>query len=162
MGTSFSLAGPLGIANFELGLDRASISDENQRTEVQAYARLPLNAALSVIYWGSSIAFARQSTRYWSPNGYTSNSAGVEIAARQLRGWSLLLRALPGIASSTASTFIHAAAPDTGARELRFQITTGGELAYRQPAWEFGFGFDWGHVANYTRTGITAHLTLGR
>lgn len=162
MGTSFSLAGPIGIANIALGLERASISDENQRSEVQGYARLPLNPTLSLIYWGSSIAFAKPSTMYWSPDSYTSNAAGVEIAARQLRGWSLLVRALPGIASTTSSPFIHASAPDTGSRQLRFQITTGGELAYRQPEWEFGFGFNWGRVANYTRTGIAAHLTLGR
>jgi tetratricopeptide (TPR) repeat protein len=161
-GAAFSLAGPLGPANLAFGLHRVSISDANQRTEKEAYARLPLNPALSVVYWGSSIAFARPSAMYWSPQDYTSNLLGLELAARQLRGWSVLMRVLPGIASTTDMPFIHSAIADTSAQQQRFQISTGGELAYRRPGWETGIGFDWGRVASYTRTSISARVTLAR
>ena len=160
--TAFSLAGPIGPANLALGFRRASISDDNQRTEMEAYARLPLNPALSVVYWGSSIAFARPSVMYWSPLDYTANSVGLEVAARQLRGWSLLMRVLPGVASTTDTPFIHSATADTSAQRLRFQISTGGDLAYRRPGWESGIGFEWGRVASYARTSISARVTLTR
>jgi len=161
-GAAFSLAGPLGPANVALGLRRVSISDENNRTDKQAYVRFPLNPALSAIYWGSSIAFGRSSAMYWSPQDYTSNSLGLELAARQLRGWSLLMRMLPGVASTTDMPFIHSADADTSAQRLRFQFSTGGELAYRRPGWETGIGFDWGRVASYSRTNLSARVTLDR
>ena len=161
-GAAFSFAGPLGPANLALGLRRVSISDENQRTEKEAYARFPLNPALSLVYWGSTIAFTRPSVMYWSPQDYTSNSLGLELAARQLRGWSLLMRVLPGVASTTDTPFTHSAIADTSAQRLRFQISTGGELAYRRPGWETGIGFDWGRVASYSRSSITARITLAR
>jgi predicted Zn-dependent protease len=161
-GAALSLAGPAGPANLAFGLRRMSISDANQRTELEAYARLPLNPALSVIYWGSSIAFARPSVMYWSPGSYASNSVGLELAARQLRGWSLLMRVLPGVASTTDAPFTHSALADTSAQKLRFQFSTGGELAYRRPGWETGIGFDWGRVASYSRTSISARVTLVR
>jgi tetratricopeptide (TPR) repeat protein len=161
-GAALSFAGPLGKADLALGLRRTSISDDNQRTELEAYARFPLNPTLSVIYWGSSIDFLRPSALYWSPQGHTSNSLGLELAARQLRGWSLLMRVLPGIASTTDKPFIHSAVPDNSAQQLRFQFSTGGELAYRRPGWETGIGFDWGHVANYSRTSLSLRFTLER
>ena len=159
-GAALSFAGPLGPADIALGLRRVSISDNNQRTEKEAYARYPLNPALSIIYWGSSIAFARASAMYWSPRDYASNSLGLELAARQLRGWSLLLRVLPGVASTTDAPFIHSAAADTSAQRLRFQFSTGGELAYRRPGWETGIGFDWGRIASYSRTSLSARVAL--
>lgn len=159
-GPAFSFAGPLGPADIALGLRRASISDDNQRTEKEAYARFPLNPSLSIIYWGSSIAFARPSAMYWSPGNYSSNSLGAEVAARQLRGWSLLLRVLPGVASTTDAPFIHSAVADTSAQRLRFQFSTGGELAYRRPGWETGIGFDWGRIASYSRTSLSARVAL--
>lgn len=162
MSAAFALAGPIGVANVAVGLARASLSDDNQRTEKQAYARLPLTPAVSVIYWGTGISFARPSAMYWAPTSYSSNAVGLEVAARQLRGWSLMLRALPGFASTTETPFIRSATVDTGARKLRFQISTGGELAYRRPTWETGIGFNWGRVAGYTRTSLSARVTLSR
>ena len=99
---------------------------------------------------------------YWSPLDYTANSLGLEVAARQLRGWSLLMRVLPGVASTTNTPFIHSAVADTSAQRLRFQISTGGDLAYRRPGWESGIGFEWGRVASYARTSISARVTLMR
>lgn len=161
-GAAFSLAGPLGPANVALGLRRVSISDENDRTDKQAYVRFPLNPALSAIYWGTSIAFGQPSTMYWSPQDYTSNSLGLELAARQLRGWSLLMRVLPGVASTTDTPFTHSSVAETSPQRLRFQFSTGGELAYRRPGWETGIGFDWGRVASYSRTSLSARVVLDR
>jgi len=159
-GSAISFAGPIGPANVALGVARMSISDENQRTETQAYARLPLNPALSVVYWGSRIGFLRSSPMYWSPEDYTSNSLGMELAARQLRGWSLVMRVMPGLANTTEQPF--SAVADTSTQKLRFQFSTGGELAYRRPGWETGIGFNWGRVANYSRTSLDMRITLGR
>ena len=161
-GPAFSVAGPIGPANIALGLRKVSISDDNQRTEKQAYVGLPLNTALSLVYWGSGIDFAKPSPLYWSPQGYASNSVGLELAARQLRGWSLLMRALPGMALTTEQPFVHNAVADTTEAKWRFQFATGGELAYRKPGWESGIGFDWGRVANYTRTSLNFRVTLVR
>jgi hypothetical protein len=161
-GAALSFAGPVGKANVALGIRRMSISDDNQRTEKEAYVRLPVSPALSLIYWGSGIDFARSSAMYWSPQGYASHSAGLELAARQLRGWSLLMRALPGMALTTEQPFVHSIVADTSAEKWRFQFSTGGELAYRKPGWETGLGFDWGRVANYTRTSLSFRVSLAR
>lgn len=159
---AFSLAGPLGRADIAVGMRQSDISDRNQRRELQGYARYPFNPALSLVYWGNTIAFARPTALYWSPQSYASNSLGLELAARQLRGWSLVARVLPGVASTDNAPFTHTAAPDTSARRLRFQISTGGELAYRRPGWEAGVGFDWGRIASYSRTSLSARLSLAR
>jgi hypothetical protein len=162
--SAFSVAGPVGPVDIAVGVKQADISDRNRRTEVQGYARLPLNTALSVVYWGNSIAFAKPTASYWSPQSYASNALGLELAARQLRGWSLVARVLPGVASTDDSPFTHTASivADTSAKRLRFQISTGAELAYRRPGWESGIGFDWGRIANYSRSSLTARLTLNR
>ena len=52
--------------------------------------------------------------------------------------------------------------PDTSAHQLRFQFSTGGELAYRKPGWETGIGFDWGRVASYSRTSLSFRVALVR
>ena len=155
-----SLGGPVGRANLAVGLRAAALSDDNRRTELQGYGRLPLSPALSVVYWGSSLSFNRSSTDYWSPRSYASNALGLELAARQLRGWSVIARALPGVALTDDSPFVAGATSDTGARKMRFQITTGGEIAYRHPRWESAIALGWGRVANYSRTEASARITL--
>jgi len=157
-----SLSGPFGVIDMAAGMRRTEISDGNLRKELQGYARLPLTPALSAVYWGNSIAFTRPTPMYWSPQGYSSNSLGFELAARQLRGWSLIARALPGIASTNDLPFVSSASSDTSSRRLRFQMTTGAELAYRRPAWESAISFGWGRVASYSRTEASARITLAR
>jgi hypothetical protein len=160
--SAVSLAGPLGVADIAAGFRQAEISDRNRRSELQAYARLPLTPALSAIYWGNTIGYTQPSDMYWSPRGYSSNLLGLELAARQLRGWSVIARALPGVASTDDSPFVRSPAADTSARRLRFQISTGAELAYRRPGWESAITFGWGRVANYSRTEASARVTLAR
>jgi tetratricopeptide (TPR) repeat protein len=157
-----SLSGPFGVIDMAAGMRRTEISDGNLRKELQGYARLPLTPALSAVYWGNSIAFTRPTPMYWSPQGYSSNSLGFELAARQLRGWSLIARALPGIASTNDLPFVSSASSDTSSRRLRFQVTTGAELAYRRPGWESAISFGWGRVASYSRTEASARITLAR
>jgi tetratricopeptide (TPR) repeat protein len=157
-----SLSGPFGVIDMAAGMRRTEISDGNLRKELQGYARLPVTPALSAVYWGNSIAFTRPVPMYWSPQGYSSNSLGFELAARQLRGWSLIARALPGIASTNDLPFVSSASSDTSSRRLRFQITTGAELAYRRPGWESAISFGWGRVASYSRTEASARITLAR
>jgi len=157
-----SLSGPFGVIDMAAGMRRTEISDGNLRKELQGYARLPVTPALSAVYWGNSIAFTRPVPMYWSPQGYSSNSLGFELAARQLRGWSLIARALPGIASTNDLPFVSSASSDTSSRRLRFQVTTGAELAYRRPGWESAISFGWGRVASYSRTEASARITLAR
>ena len=157
-----SLGGPVGRADLALGLRASSLSDDNRRTELQAFARLPVTPALSAVYAGSSISFAQASPNYWAPVSYASNALGLELAARQLRGWSLIARVLPGTAWTDDSPFVPGSASTAGPRQLRFQITTGGELTYRNPLWESGLAFGWGRVATYSRTEVTARITLIR
>ncbi len=155
-----SLGGPVGRVDLAVGLRTAALSDDNRRTEFQGYGRLPLTPALSAIYWGSSISFAQSSTAYWAPRSYASNALGFELAARQLRGWSVIARALPGTAWTDDSPFVAGATSGTGPRQLRFQITTGGELAYRHPRWESAIALGWGRVASYSRTEASARINL--
>jgi Flp pilus assembly protein TadD len=165
---AFSLAGPVGPVDIAVGLRRADISDSNRRNELEAYGRLPVTPVMSLVYWGNSIAFALPTANYWSPQHYASNALGLELAARQLRGLSLVARLLPGVASTDDSPFTHTGNTNPGGRaspnaqRLRFQISTGGELDYRRPGWETGLGFDWGRIANYSRTSLSFHLSLNR
>jgi tetratricopeptide (TPR) repeat protein len=160
--TAVSLAGPVGSADIAVGMRQADISDQNNRRELQAYARLPLTTALSAIYWGNTIGFTRPTASYWSPTSYASNALGFELAARQLRGWSVVARALPGFALTDASPFTPNASPDTSARKTRFLFTTGAELAYRRPGWESAIGLGWGRIASYSRTEASIRITLPR
>jgi hypothetical protein len=172
--SAFSVAGPLGPADIALGARRANISDQNRRNEVEGYARLPVTPVLSLVYWGNSIAFRVPTANYWSPQSYNSNALGLELAARQLRGLSLVARVLPGVASTSDLPFTHTGSTNPGsgppppgganpdAQQLHFQISTGGELDYRRPGWETGLGFDWGRIANYSRTSLSFHLSLNR
>jgi tetratricopeptide (TPR) repeat protein len=160
--SAISLAGPVGSADIAVGMRQADISDQNNRTELQAYARLPLTTALSAIYWGNTIGFTRPTASYWSPTSYASNALGFELAARQLRGWSVVARALPGFALTDDSPFTPNPSGDTSARKTRFLITTGAELAYRRPGWESAIGLGWGHIASYSRTEASIRITLPR
>jgi len=157
-----SLGGPLGRADIALGLRRGAITDGNRRTEFQGYGRLPLTSTLSAVYWGSALAFAEPSAQYWSPRNYLANSLGLELATRQLRGWSVIVRALPGVASTDETPFSVSATPDTTSRRPRFQMNAGGELGYRHPRWESAIAFGWGKVATYTRTEASLRITLNR
>ena len=155
-----SLGGPLGRADVAAGLRTAALSDDNSRTEFQGYARFPFTPNLSAVYAGSSISFAERSTRYWAPSSYASNALGLELAARQLRGWSLVARALPGVALTDDSPFVAGSASGTGTRRSRFQITTGGELAYRHPRWESALAVGWGRVASYSRAEVSGRISV--
>lgn len=157
-----SLGGPLGVADVALGIRQADISDGNRRDELQGYARFPLTPALSAVYWGSRIGYSQRTVMYWSPESYASNSLGFELAARQVRGWSVIARALPGVASTNELPFARSLTPDSSARQLRFQISTGAELAYRQPRWESALTLGWGRIASYSRTEASARITLAR
>lgn len=155
-----SLGGPVGRSDIALGLRSGAISDGNHRTEIQGYGRLPLVAALSAVYWGDAIGFTRPSTQYWSPRSYVSNALGLELATRQLRGWWITTRALPGVAVTDDSPFSISAASDTSTRRLRFQMNAGGEIGYRHQRWESAISFGWAKVASYTRTETSARITL--
>jgi tetratricopeptide (TPR) repeat protein len=157
-----SLGGPLGVADVALGLRQADISDGNRRNEFLGYARFPLAPALAAVYSGNRIRYAQRTAMYWSPETYASNSLGLELAARQVRGWSVIARALPGIASTNELPFVHSLTPDSSERRLRFLISTGAELAYRNPRWESAFTLGWGRIANYSRTEASARITLVR
>ena len=157
-----SFAGPVGSADIAVGMRQADISDNNARTDLQAYARLPLTPVLSAIYWGNTIGFTRRTTMYWSPQRYASNALGLELAARQLRGWSVVARALPGIALTDDSPFAARAFSDTGERKARFQFSTGAELAYRRPSWESAIGLGWARIASYSRSEASIRITLPR
>ena len=165
--SAFSVAGPVGPIDIAAGVRQADISDNNRRNELEGYARLPVGPVASLVYWGNTIAFAVPTANYWSPQSYASNALGVELAERQLRGLSLVARVLPGVASTDDSPFTHTgntkpAAGADGTKRLHFQISAGGELAYRRPGWESGLGFDWGRIANYSRTSLSFHLSLNR
>ncbi len=164
--SAFSVAGPVGPIDIAGGVRQADISDNNRRNELEGYARLPVGPVMSLIYWGNSIRFARPTADYWSPQSYASNALGLELAERQLRGLSLVARVLPGVASTDDSPFTHTGNTNPGAsaaeQRLHFQISAGGELAYRRPGWETGLGFDWGRIANYSRTSLSFHLSINR
>ena len=139
---SIAVAGPLRRLDAAAGIQRTLLGDGNRRVTLQAHARYPLSRGFTALYSGSAVAFSRPSAAYWDPVRSTSNALGIEAASRSLRGFSLAVRALPGLAWSdergTTATF------SRGGEGFAFVLAAGAEASYRSERWELGAAMTYG------------------
>ena len=162
------LGGPLGPADIAVSAQQTRLSDDNRRITVQGYLRFPLTSGFNLVYSGTHITFADRSTRYWDPISYEAHAVGLELGSPSYRGFSATLRALPGLAWSRDV----AAAPTSGVRNRpprsqfvdtrAFQLTTGGDLTWRDPRWEgtAGVTYGQGRTGDYRRFGVTLGMRV--
>ena len=162
------LGGPLGPADIAVSAQQTRLSDDNRRTTVQGYLRFPLTSGFNLVYSGTHITFADRSTRYWDPISYEAHAVGLELGSPSYRGFSATLRALPGLAWSRDVP----AAPTSGVRNRpprspfvdtrAFQLTTGGDLTWRDPRWEgtAGVTYGRGRTGDYRRFGVTLGMRV--
>jgi hypothetical protein len=163
-----TVGGPMGALDIALTAEQSRLSDDNHRTTLQAYARYPLAPAVFVVYAASRVTFAERSLRYWDPLDYVAQSAGFEIASRELRGLSWAVRALPGRAWSrelpqpTTVDGRPTPRPTGVVDRAAFQLSTSGDVAWREPTWE-GMGavsYGLGRVGEYRRLGVTLGIRI--
>lgn len=158
-----SLGGPIGPADVAISADRSRLSDGNERNTMQAFVRVPIAPAVSVVYMGNRTTFAKRSLRYWDPLNYFAHSAGLEVASRPLRGLSWSVRALPGMAWSKELPPPPIVNGQLGRRPTNvldrsaFQLSTTAELVWHQPHWDgtAGASYGIGRVGDYQRFGLT-------
>ena len=163
-----TVGGPMGALDIALTAEQSRLSDDNHRTTLQAYARYPLAPAVFVVYAASRVTFAERSLRYWDPLDYVAQSAGFEVASRELRGLSWAVRALPGRAWSRElpqPTIVNGRPTPRPTRVVdraAFQLSTSGDVAWREPTWE-GVGavsYGLGRVGEYRRLGVTLGIRI--
>jgi hypothetical protein len=158
-----SLGGPIGPLDIALSAQRSDLSDANRRSTLQVYLRYPIAPAVFLVYSGSRVTFTERSLRYWDPFDYRSHSAGVEVASRPLRGFAWAVRALPGMAWSRELPPPPIVDGTLGRRPTNvvdrsaFQVSTGGELTWRERRWEgtAAASYSLGRVGDYRRLGVT-------
>jgi len=166
-----TLGGPLGPADIAVSAQQSRLSDGNRRTTVQGFARYPLTPGVNIVYSGTRLTFSDRSTRYWDPISYDAHAVGLEFGSQSYRGLSAVVRALPGLAWSrdvpplvSLANVLRNRAPrppafvDTRA----FQLTTGGELTWRDPRWEgtAGVTYGQGRTGDYRRFGVALGMRV--
>ena len=167
------LGGPVGRADVAVSAQQTRLSDGNRRTTLQGYARYPLMPGTSIVYSGTRLTFADRSTRYWDPISYDAHAIGLELGSQSYRGFSAVVRALPGLAwtrdvpmnvSAINAPRNRAPRPPPFVDTRAFQLTTGGELTWRDPQWEgtAGVTYGQGRTGDYRRLGVTLGMRVFR
>ena len=134
-----------------------SVSDDNSRTAAQLAWRRRLPLHLSLLYAGGVMAYDRQTSLYYSPARYLSQSLGLEWSVYRDQGLSFGLRAAPGYAWMREP----AGTADSTTRDLSaFQFTTGLELGYRRGDWDllFSSGLSNGREGGYQSRNALLYL----
>lgn len=167
------LGGPWGRADVAVSGQQTRLSDGNRRTTVQGYARYPLTPGIKIVYSGTRLTFSERSTRYWDPISYDAHAAGIELGSQHYRGFSAVVRALPGLAwsrdvpESVSPTNVfrnRAPRPPPFVDTRAFQLTTGAELTWRDARWErtAGVTYGRGRTGDYRRLGATLGMRVFR
>jgi Tfp pilus assembly protein PilF len=165
------LGGPIGRADVAVSAQQTRLSDGNRRTTLQGYARYPLTPGMNLVYSGTRLTFADRSTRYWDPISYESHGVGIELGSQSPRGFSAVVRALPGLAWSRDVPPPPTTTPRTRTPrqseivdQRAFQLTTGGDLTWREPRWEgtAGLTYGQGRTGEYRRLGATVGMRVIR
>ena len=167
------LGGPVGRADVAVGAQQTRLSDGNRRTTMQGYARYPLAPATNIVYSGTRLTFSDRSTRYWDPISYDAHAVGLELGSQTYRGFSAVVRALSGLAwtrdvpagvSLGSVSRNRAPRPPPFVDTRAFQLTTGGELTWRDPRWEgtAGVTYGQGRTGDYRRLGATLGMRVFR
>ncbi|HEU4997148.1 MAG TPA: tetratricopeptide repeat protein [Gemmatimonadaceae bacterium] len=147
---TISIAGPIQRLDIAARRQVSAFSDGNARSSLEAFARYPIVPQVSLLYAGSSIAFAQPSTQYWDPARYVSHSIGAEYAVRSTRGLSAALRILPGLAWANERPL---SGPDSIVQRRGSLLSAGAEFGYRGESWELTtvFGYSRGRAGDYER-----------
>jgi tetratricopeptide (TPR) repeat protein len=148
---------PLGIADLAAHHESMWLSDDNRRSVFQASVRVPLVSGLSLLYSGSSIAFAERSALYWDPPGYVSHAVGLELGVRTDEGVAFTGRVLPGVGRAVEGltpgdpTRFDETAP--GLARFVGQLAATADLSVRKRHWEttLGAAFGTGRSGGYQR-----------
>jgi hypothetical protein len=167
------LGGPIGRADVAVSGQQTRLSDGNRRTTMQGYARYPLAPGTNIVYSGTRLRFSNRSTRYWDPISYDAHAVGLELGSQNYRGFSAAVRALPGLAwTRDVATGVslgsvsrnRAPRPPPFVDTRAFQLTTGGELTWRDPRWEgtAGVSYGQGRTGDYRRFGATFGMRVFR
>ena len=147
-----SLAGPIAEVDAGISIRRSEFNDGNQRTALQAYGRYPISRRLAAVYSGSTVSFANRSQHYWDPSSHMTNTLGIQVAERRLRGLSYSASILPGVAYAEDTPYLRAPVSDLDGSRLRPQISAAGEISYRADRWEVSAAYGWGRLASYQRS----------
>ena len=155
------LGGPLFSADIALAAQKSRFNDGNRRTTVQGYLRVPVGPGVWAVYSGTRQSFTRRSARYWDPLDYRSHGAGLEFGDRDRRGLTWEFHVLPGMAWSTTAPSPEVRAtrgrPAPLVHKEAFQLSTGGEVGWRNPRWETmaAATYGQGRFGEYRRVGLT-------
>ena len=129
-----SVSLPLGRAAelYAMG-EHLAVSDDNSRVAASVALRQRLPSSFSLVYSGSMMSYDQQTSLYYSPARYLSQSLGLEFGRYREQGFSYVVRATPGYAWMREP----AGTADSTTRDLSaFQFTSGLELGYRRGAWD--------------------------
>ena len=126
---------PLGASSelYAMG-EVLGVSDDNTRTAFGAALRRRVAGPLSLVYSGGYMSYEAQTSLYYSPASYVSQTLGLEWARYRDQGLSVAVRAMPGYAwiRDPAGT-----ADSTQFELTAFQFATGLEVGYRRGAWDW-------------------------
>ena len=129
---------------------------------------------LFVVYNGEAESFSSRSTLYWDPMRYVTHAIGAEVATHTTHGWSVAVRALPGVAFSRELNrgpdfVIGAPNPPPANRgtvinRSAFQLTSSGDATYRASWWEgvVGLGYGRARAGDYQRVSVNVAVRVLR
>jgi len=159
---SITLGGPIGAFDVAGAWQRSLLSDDNDRTTIDASVRYSLGGDLYAVYAFNSVAFAERSPLYWDPQRYTAQSAGIEYAVRHARGLSFAARMLPSYALSDEAPVLGALTRGPIARHQAWQFGAGAELGYRVHGWEAAGAVSYGRgrAGDYQRVGASVTVRM--
>ena len=149
-----ALGGPLGALDVAFSVQRAAISDDNERSSVQLALSYPLTRNLALLGTGSGVWYADRSDLYWDPESYVAGTGGLELSVRKPLGFSFGARALAGPARSIEDEQVHTS----------LQVTGGVGIGYRTLQRDVGIAINYGtgRASEYQRLEANMYVALLR
>jgi hypothetical protein len=167
---SATLGGPIGNADVAVSGEQAQLSDGNVRTTIHGILRYAFAPGVAAIYDVNRVTYDHRSLRYWDPLEYTAHGVGLELASRPIRGPTIAVSAIPGIAWGREIPYLpvpRGTPPiraDTVANVSAFQVGATAEVGWRDPSWEWttALSYGRGRAGDYQRLGATLAFRVYR
>ncbi len=137
---------PLGRATVQLGAERMSLADGNQRRSVSVVVRQPLTRSVRIIYSAGSLNWSNGSPTYWDPHNYTHQAVGIEAARNVGNNLSVAARALAGVARTTERVPLAPGAAPIGSSWAP-QFSGAVDATYRRKSFDVTAGAGYGRGA---------------
>ena len=137
---------PVGRATVELGAERMTLADGNQRRSVSVMVRQPLTRSVRIIYSAGSLNWSNGSPTYWDPRNYTHQAVGVEAARNVGNNLTVAARALAGVARATERVPLAPGAAPIGSSWAP-QFSGGVDATYRRKSFDVTAGAGYGRGA---------------